>query len=136
MESINAVFAPAPPESADASLSKGIYNGKPVKAPPIVESGEEKSEEKKAPLLTDRYEHAIGEEKTGYSEFARYRRVERVDKYPADTPLGVPSPIAIYSAIEELTDRIESEPETPAPNLTVLIDLYNRLVDRIEDSSY
>jgi hypothetical protein len=131
MESINAVFAPAPPESADASLSKGIFTGKPVKAPPV-ENGEEKSEEKKAPLPTDRYEHAVGEEKTGYSEFARYRRVERVEKYPADTPLGVPSPITVYSAIEELTERLENDPKTPASNLPVLIDLYNRLVDRIE----
>ncbi|MDR2105659.1 MAG: hypothetical protein LBP51_07900, partial [Deferribacteraceae bacterium] len=65
--------------------------------------------------------------------FARYQKVE---KYPIDTPLEVPSPIAIYSAIEELTYRLENNIETPLENLALLINLYNRLVDKVDNSSY
>ncbi|MDR2400633.1 MAG: hypothetical protein LBD73_03155 [Deferribacteraceae bacterium] len=135
MEPINAIFATSPPELSEASVSKGALQKKLISTS-FVEGGEEKKVENNTPLPTDRYEHGCREEKTGYSELARYRRIEKVEKYPSDVPLGVPSPISVYSAIEGLASRLENNIETPPENLSVLIDLYNRLVDKLENSSY
>jgi hypothetical protein len=125
MEPINAIITGKRTEWGETSVLKGGSLERPGYAQAAEEEDEKGSEKN---FLSDRFEHRDAAEKAGYSKFARYRRVERVEKYPADTPLGVPSPITLYSAIEDMADRLETDPGTPHANLNVLIDLYNRLV--------
>jgi hypothetical protein len=125
MEPINAIITGKRAEWAETSVLKGGSLERPGYAQ-AAENEEEKGSEKNS--LSDRFEHTNEPEKVGYSEFAHYRKVERVEKYPVDTPLGVPSPITLYSAIEDTASRLEADPDASHASLNLLINLYNRLV--------